>query len=82
MAYGGVEMTKHGKKRMIESSINLLRHYIGVKLPELELIELPSVRTTRFAEEALEYEIVLKVRPAREKAKSGAQRAASGAALP
>jgi hypothetical protein len=71
MANGSVVLSKRAQKRLIENSINQAVHFAEFKLPDLELVELPLLRTTRFDEEALEYEIVFKVRHARDKAKRG-----------
>jgi hypothetical protein len=54
--------SKRAKKRMIAHTVTLLASQAGFNLPEIELVELPELRVSRFDEEAQEWEIAIKVR--------------------
>jgi hypothetical protein len=68
-----IEQSKRSKKRMIENTVNLLAGMI-FNLPEIELVDLPSIHTTRFDEDRLEYEITIKVRAKASAPKRGGRR--------
>jgi hypothetical protein len=52
-------------KRMVGPTIKMLLDLLKLHLPakEFELIGKPDLRTTRFDEDALEYELTIKFRP-------------------
>jgi hypothetical protein len=52
-------------KKAVEGAVNMIRSHTGPRIPAVELIEMPNFRTTRFDEDAREYEITIKVPPKR-----------------
>ena len=55
-------------KKAVEGAVNMIRSHIRPGISEVELIEMPILRTTRFDEDAREHEITIKGPPKRAEA--------------